>query len=150
MLGSIEIQTLDKDNLPDLAHLMVALWPELSFTEAFKDCENKLRSDSEITFLSKTWEGSYVGFVTISIRFEHVEGTHSSPVGYLEGIYVKPEMRQQGVARKLFLNAEEWCKKKGCHEMGSDATLDNLVSHRFHFKAGFQEVNRLVCYRKEL
>ncbi|MDH3649272.1 MAG: GNAT family N-acetyltransferase [Saprospiraceae bacterium] len=146
----MEIQLLNSDNIPDLAHLMVALWPELSFTEAYKDCENKISTDGETTFLALHSDSSYSGFITVSIRFEHVEGMHSSPIGYLEGIYVKPSFRQQGIGKLLLSHAENWCKQKGCHEMGSDAVLDNSTSHRFHNKAGFQEVNRLVCYRKEL
>jgi GNAT superfamily N-acetyltransferase len=89
------------------------------------------------------------GFVEASIR-PHVDGCRSRPVGYVEGWYVDPDMRQKGIGRKLVESAERWAVLHGCKEMASDALLSNTVSHTSHEALGFEEVERLVHFRKTL
>lgn len=48
------------------------------------------------------------GFAQCQLRHDYVEGTDSSPVGYLEGIFVKQEHRKQGYAKELLAKCEEW------------------------------------------
>jgi GNAT superfamily N-acetyltransferase len=43
-----------------------------------------------------------IGFIEGSIRSDYVNGTESSPVGFVEGVYVVPALRRQGIARRLF------------------------------------------------
>lgn len=78
------------------------------------------------------------------------EGTHSSPVGYLEGIFVVPEYQHKGYAKELFHECELWAKEKGCSEFASDCELDNTNSFNFHIAMGFEEANRVICFRKVL
>jgi aminoglycoside 6'-N-acetyltransferase I len=79
-----------------------------------------------------------------------VEGTSSSPVGYLEAIYVKPEFRNQGIAKKLVDFAKNWSIERGCSELASDCELDNEISRKFHNKIGFEEANTIVCFTMDL
>lgn len=79
-----------------------------------------------------------------------MEGTDSSPVGYLEGIFVKQEYRKQGYAKELLKMCEAWAKEKGCTEFASDCELDNDTSLRFHMSMGFTEANRIICFTKQL
>ena len=78
------------------------------------------------------------------------QGCRTSPVGYLEGIYVMPGVRRSGAARALAAAAAEWSRSLGCTEMGSDRAIDNTVSGAFHEAVGFEEVSTIVCYRKDL
>lgn len=66
-----------------------------------------------------------------------MEGTISSPVGYLEGHFVKEEFRKQGFARKLIYACEKWSRDKECREFASDCELDNEESLAMHEKLGF-------------
>ncbi len=91
-----------------------------------------------------------VGFAQCQLRYDYVEGTHSSPVGYLEGIFVVPEYQHKGYAKELFNECELWAKEKGCSEFASDCELDNTNSFNFHMAMGFEEANRVICFRKEL
>ena len=77
-------------------------------------------------------------------------GCRTSPVGYLEGIYVDETHRRKGAARALVLAGEAWARRLGCTEFASDRALDNDESGAFHRAAGFDEVERIVCYRKDL
>jgi aminoglycoside 6'-N-acetyltransferase I len=79
-----------------------------------------------------------------------VEGTETSPVGYLEGIYVTESARNRGIARQLLAECENWAREQGCREFASDCELGNTVSLEFHLSLGFREVNRIICFAKKL
>ncbi|MBR1408214.1 MAG: GNAT family N-acetyltransferase [Clostridia bacterium] len=73
--------------------------------------------------------------------------TPSNPVGYLEGVSVREGYRQQGIARKLVSECEQWAREKGCTEFASDCELTNTASLSFHLGIGFREENRLNCFK---
>ena len=84
------------------------------------------------------------------LRHDYVEGTDTSPVGYLEGIYVMEGYRDRGIASALLRACESWAKSNGCVEFASDCQLDNVQSLRFHLKVGFEEAGRIICFTKKL
>lgn len=90
------------------------------------------------------------GFAQCQLRHDYVEGTHTSPVGYLEGIYVEEAFRRRGVALQLLKACENWARGLGCVEFASDCELENKESFGFHLGAGFSEKNRIICFSKEL
>jgi aminoglycoside 6'-N-acetyltransferase I len=71
-------------------------------------------------------------------------------VGYIEAWYVDPDARRIGLGRALLAAAEAWARERGYQEMASDALLDNDVSHAAHRRLGYQEVDRVVQFRKNL
>jgi len=93
--------------------------------------------------------GEIVGFVEVGLR-AYAEGCRSSPVGYLEGIFVVEPHRARGVGSALVEAAEQWARGRGCTEMASDRELQNEGSGIFHAAVGYQEVERIVCFRKPL
>jgi aminoglycoside 6'-N-acetyltransferase I len=84
------------------------------------------------------------------LRRDYVNGCETSPVAFLEGIYVPPDRRRGGAGRALIARAEQWARDRGCQEFASDALLANEASHRFHSGAGFEETERVVYFRKPL
>ena len=90
-----------------------------------------------------------IGFIEASLH-EWAEGCETSPVGYIEGWYVEPAYRRNGVGRQLVAAAEEWAISRGCTEMGSDVELHNELSQKAHEKLGYAEANRLVAYARKL
>jgi aminoglycoside 6'-N-acetyltransferase I len=101
-------------------------------------------------FVAYSESNAAVGFVEAAIRTDHVNGTESSPVAFLEGLYVVPEARQQRVARALVGTVERWALDVGCRELASDALLENHVSHVVHRALGFDETEHVVFFRKPL
>jgi aminoglycoside 6'-N-acetyltransferase I len=91
-----------------------------------------------------------IGFIEGSIRGDYVNGTESSPVGFVEGVYVVPEWRRKGIARLLFAAIGDWARARGCRELASDALLDNEVSQRAHLALGFRETERVVYFARPL
>lgn len=146
----MQIESLSKNTVKELAVLMLELWPQSSFEEAYNSCQKILHSGKEKAFLCSNASGEYIGFLHVALRMDYVEGTNSAPVGYIEGIYVKALYQQSGIGKSLLAKGELWCRKKGCVEMASDTHLHNEGSQLFHQKAGFIEVNRIICYKKNL
>ncbi len=106
--------------------------------------------NKDILFLIKYTDNNPIGFVQCNIRHDYVEGTNSSPVGYLEGIYIKDEYRNSGFAKELLQECEKWAKEKGCKEFASDCELTNTASLKFHLAVGFEEANRVICFKKNI
>jgi len=48
------------------------------------------------------------------------------------------------------VSAEAWALEKGCQEMASDSSFDNGVSLTAHLVLGYEEVERLIYFRKTL
>ena len=94
--------------------------------------------------------GELVGFAEGSIRLDHVEGTSSAPVPYLEGWYVTEAYRGRGVGRALLTFVERWARESGYRELASDAEIENETSIRLHSTLGFNEVSRTVHFVKSL
>ncbi len=137
---------LEGDSVASLAAL---LWPDHAVEELAAEYAALLRDGDCAVFLASDG-GEDVGFAQAELRHDYVEGTTTSPVGYLEGIFVREDHRRKGVARQLLRRCEAWARDKGCAEFASDCEFDNTDSLAFHLKAGFTEANRLVCFTKTL
>ena len=93
--------------------------------------------------------GRAVGFAELSIR-PYAEGCYSGRVAYLEGWFVEGPARGKGGGAGLVKAAEEWARAQGCTEFASDTEIGNAVSAAAHERLGFEEVNRMICFRKAL
>ena len=101
-------------------------------------------------FIEYDSSGNASGFAEVALRHDYVNGTESSPVAFLEGVYVQPGARRSGVAKELVREAERWAKDRGCTELASDAELGNTLGHAMHSALGFIEMERVVFFRKLL
>ena len=143
------IRKAEIKDLPIIAALAYQLWPSHTMDEMQTEMAEILAKTDAAFFLAYE-EDIAVGFAQCQLRHDYVEGTDSSPVGYLEGIYVAEDCRKQGVARELLSAAESWAKARGCTEFASDCELDNRESLKFHLSMGFEEANRIICFTKKL
>ena len=142
------IRKANIEDLKTLIALALKLWPDHDGAELEADLSAILALSDAAFFLAE--EAGAVGFAQCQLRHDYVEGTDSSPVGYLEGIYVAEEYRKQGIAGKLLLACEGWARTRGCTEFASDCGLDNAQSLQFHLNVGFKEANRIICFTKKL
>ena len=132
-----------------VSKLAVKLWPGHSAGELEKGFEELIGKRDAAVFVYKI-EDTLVGFAQCGLRYDYVEGTESSPVGYLEGIFIEEAFRGKGHAKTLLEGCERWAREQGCMEFASDCEISNLDSLRFHINHGFTEANRIICFTKKL
>lgn len=132
-----------------LAELAIQMWHNHTLEELEADFKDIISKDDSVCFI-KYVEETPIGFAQCQLRHDYVEGTTSSPVGYLEGIFIVPKYQHKGYAKELLQKCELWAKTKGCSEFASDCELHNTNSFNFHMATGFEEANRVICFRKHI
>lgn len=147
----VKIFSASEADAGDWLAMRVALWPEGSADEHRGEIAEILRKPGETAnLIARGEDGEALGFAEAALRHDYVNGCDTSPVAFLEGIYVAPEARGRGVARALVKAVEDWALAQGCSEFASDAAVDNVVSHDMHRALGFEETQRVVYFRKVL
>ncbi|GAA1592604.1 hypothetical protein GCM10009764_14530 [Nocardia ninae] len=115
-----------------------------------RSASNTTEPRDAAAFLARDERGTAVGFGEVTLRHDYVNGCDTSPVAFLEGLFVIPSHRSSGVARALCEVMEAWGRENGCTEFGSDALLSNAEGQNMHAALGFEERERVVYYRKML
>lgn len=103
----------------------------------------------DAVFVAVEADHSLVGFIELRVR-NSAEGSEQIAVPFVEGWFVRTDYRGRDVGKLLMQEAERWARLRGFRELGSDADLENLASHRAHAALGFEETERLVCFLKKL
>lgn len=145
----IEFRIASVKDLKTVTDIASELFVESSREELKKEFAELLKDDEVKIFLAFVGY-ECAGFAQVQLRHDYVEGCETSPVGYLEGIYVREKFRHQGIAGTLLKNCENWAKTSGCTEFASDCEFCNTTSQLFHKKVGFEEANKIVCFKKKL
>lgn len=151
MFHQLRIERLLSDDFIETGWLPLrrSLWSSTRDADHLQEMRTILKSPTKAVWIS--WCGSCaMGFAEASIRFDYVNGCHASPVGFLEGIYVEPAFRRQGVARQLVTQVGRWAYAQGCLELASDTGLDNRAGQAMHRSLGFEETERVVFFRLAL
>jgi aminoglycoside 6'-N-acetyltransferase I len=125
--------------LPDVTSMMRDLWPDGGHYD-FSD---------ETVLVWERPTGGLGGFVSFSLR-SWAEGCESTPVPYIEGWWVAPDLRRAGIGRALIAAVEQWCRDNGHVELGSDVDHENARSLEAHVALGFEPTLRLQYFRKRL
>lgn len=143
------IRKAGKTELEILANLAVLMWNSSSVDELITEFSETI-SNGKSQFFLKYENDTPVGFAQCQLRYDYVEGTSTTPVGYLEGIFIKEGYRNRGYAKELLTECEAWAKNNGCREFASDCEIDNIESFCFHKAMNFTEANRIICFTKTL
>jgi aminoglycoside 6'-N-acetyltransferase I len=150
----MHVREIVEADRPAWVHMRDALWPG-----SLSDHEEETRAHFErrgstsdgtgaIVFVAEVGE-RVVGFLELDFR-KYAPGCTSSPVPFIEGWYVEPDMRGRGIGRALVAAAEARARADGYDEIASDAEIDNTASHAAHAALGFEEIERIVCFRRSL
>jgi aminoglycoside 6'-N-acetyltransferase I len=146
-----QFQLSDRDAL---AKMRALLWPQSKLEDHRKEFDALLKGTATTLpltiFVSCDEMGMLTGFIEVDLR-SHADGCDPTrPVGYIEGWFVHEAYRKKGVGAVLMRAAEEWSRSHGCHEIASDALIDNEPSQHAHASLGFEVVDRCVHFRKAL
>jgi len=143
------IRQASMEDIKIVAELAILLWEDNEIYNLENEIKEYITSNKGVIFICFE-ESVPVGFAQCNLRHDYVEGTENSPVGYLEGIFIKKEYRNKGFAKELLSQCEYWAKSQGCDEFASDCELNNTASLLFHLQVGFEESNRIICFKKKL
>lgn len=156
--GVPEIRPVRNGDQAEWVRMRSLLWPDAAGEEHAQEVAAFFGSPSlswaepflaVAVFVAVRPAGGLCGFLEASIR-PYAEDCVTWPVGYVEGWFVDPDLRRQGIGRRLTAAAEQWAAAQGYKEMASDTHLGNTVSHQAHRALGFEESERLVHFRKRL
>jgi len=148
----VRVRPVIKEDAPAWQRMREALWPDYASSwhadEIAQFFAGKLSMPLAV-LIAEDYAGKLLGFAELSIR-NYAEDCVTDRVAYLEGWYVVPGARRNGVGRALVAGAEQWGRAQGCTEFGSDAVIDNEISAAAHRALGFTETARIRCFRKAL
>ena len=147
IIYNVMIRQATKNDFEQWLRMRKLLYPESS--------QNELMSEIKKIFYDKTIVGEldYIvfvyeknklmlgGFIETSLR-QKVSNCKSSPVGYIESLYVDSDIRRNGIARDLVRESEKWIKENGCSEFAVDTDPDEKGSIEFYLSCGFAQVRR--------
>ncbi|MDE6738951.1 MAG: GNAT family N-acetyltransferase, partial [Lachnospiraceae bacterium] len=91
------IRKASKNDTRIIAELAVLLWNNNSVDDLASEFSELLSGDDAQIFL-KYENDIPVGFAQCQLRHDYVEGTETTPVGYLEGIFIMESYRNRGYA----------------------------------------------------
>jgi aminoglycoside 6'-N-acetyltransferase I len=148
---SVEVRPARPEDAAEWAALRQGLWPDESGEHAREIARFFAGERLHLAeaLLAIEGAGRVVGFAELAIR-PYAEGCRPGRVAYLEGWFVEPGSRDRGVGAALVRAAEAWGRAQGCREMASDTEVANEGSIAAHRALGFTEVERIVCFRKDL
>lgn len=127
-----------------------ALWPATTAVDHETDLAEYLGApESHVILVAARPDGRLAGFAEVRFR-SHADECVTSPVGFLEGWFVDPDVRRSGVGRALIEAAEDWARGHGCREFASDTEASNTGSLAAHRALGFSEGPPAINFRKTL
>lgn len=118
--------------------------------ETLRHCFKDMLANPDYVFYLLKIQEEIVAFAYASLKYDHIKGTQTSPVCYLEGIYVKGNYRRRGLARKLLQACEKWALEHKILEFVSDCKSDNAQSLNFHLSMNFKKIDDITCFIKLL
>ena len=134
---------------PVWTQLRAGLWPEETLEDHQRELEEFLKRGNFWGFIAELSDSRAVGFAEVALR-DYANGCVSRPVAFLEGIWVRPQFRRQGIGARLLEKIEEFLVARGFTELGSDVLIDNAESRAAHAVWGFAETERVIYFRKDL
>ncbi len=151
----MKIRAVRETDTAEWVRMRHALWPEppiqelLSELRGMREGTRKSGLDSQAVFVVERDDGTLGGFLEVTLH-PSAEGCQSSPVGFLEGWWVDPDLRRQGLGGAMVRRAEEWAANLGCREMASDTDNYRAVSVGAHHALGYvtTSVGKEIKFRK--
>jgi aminoglycoside 6'-N-acetyltransferase I len=147
------IRPIEARDVDAWASMRARLWPDADVAELTREArayvQGKAGTILAAAFIAEDEESKPLGFIEAAVR-AFSDGCDSMPVPHVEGWYVEPAARGRGVGRELMRAAELWSRSRGFTEIASDTEVHNSASARAHEACGFEEVDRLIKFRKAL
>jgi aminoglycoside 6'-N-acetyltransferase I len=86
--------------------------------------------EPDAVLIAENVVGKIVGFAELAIRND-LASLEGKNVGYVEGLYVPPEFRGHGIARKLLQASRSWAREQKCAGFASDRAGRIIIDPNF-------------------
>jgi aminoglycoside 6'-N-acetyltransferase I len=149
------IRAARQEDEDELAELRTLLWPDGTVEQHRREVQKLIESGMSgtlpgVVLVAMDDDERLAGFIEVGLR-SHADGCDvAQPVGFVEGWFVREGLRGQGIGKQLMNAAEGWSRAQNCHEIASDALVDNMESREAHSALGFDVVDVCVHFRKGL
>ncbi len=97
---------------------------------AVADAGRWLDHEDRALFVAEA-DGELVGYAS-AIQQEPAPIYARGPEAHVDGLYVKPERRREGVARALLDRVEAWAADRGCEHVGVTVHADNEAARALY------------------
>ncbi|MCS7011370.1 MAG: GNAT family N-acetyltransferase [Anaerolineales bacterium] len=148
-MTDVKIRPVTQADFDEWMRMRLALWDEEPAVMLIAEMKDMLENPLTPVFVAERGNGKLGGFLEGGVR-RYAEGCDTSPVAYVEGWYVDPDLRSQRIGRRLMEAMESWAREHGFAELASDTWLENEISQKAHLALGFEECERIITYRKVL
>ena len=149
-MTNVKIRRVTLNDKAVWLRMRIALWHHHDPKELEQELDRLLTNQAkEPVFVAERSDKGLCGFIEVAIR-EKAAGCKTNNVGYIEGWYVDPDIRQKGIGRRLVDAAENWAREQGCQEMASDTNNKYPISRTAHQSLGYEEIQTSFHYRKLL
>lgn len=149
ILDGMQIAEVTREQFPVWRRMRQDLYPNLDPEMHDEEMEWLFEAKDSAAYIACSDAGEPIGLLEVSLR-NVVDGCIGGPVGYVEGIYLEPSFRRKGLGAKLMQFATDWCRKRGCNDMATDAEIENVEAQEFYRQTGFTEVSRTVGFTRSL
>jgi aminoglycoside 6'-N-acetyltransferase I len=130
----IHIRAIAESDAPSWLRLREALWPSTDHAAEIEAFFRGELDEPEAVLVAADDHDRVVGFVELSVRHD-LPGLKGVATGYVEGLFVEPEHRSTGLARRLLLAAQDWARARHCPAFASDRADRVIVDPRFGLRA---------------
>ncbi len=114
-----------------------------------KEMKQIFKSSDWFCYFLMNENNQILGLAELSSR-NIVDGCLSSPVAYLEGLYLKEKYQDMGLGRQAIEAIKIWCKEQGFTELCMDTELANVKAQKFFRTVGLQETYRIVQFHTRI
>lgn len=150
MSPAINIVRADLDDVPNLVPLYRRFFVEDAIEVAPREIEANLEQmlgDPRAAVFMTIADGQICGIASASLTC----GVEFGWVAEIEDLFVEPEYRRQGLARRLIEAVLKWTKDRGAHRTILVITPEAEQAHSLtalYTKFGFVRSDRILMYRR--
>ena len=141
---------IEPDFVNEWVELKFTLFPDIDKATHYQEADQILSlPEKYCVFIHLNESNKMTGFIEVSF-WESVQKIIPERAGYIEGWFVREELRRRGIGKALLKKAEQWTLARGCWKIFSDTDIENSISQQAHQSLEFKEVDRMILFRKIL
>ncbi len=117
---------------PAWKEMRCAMWPDGSHDHASEIASfyAGTLTEPEAVMIAETEDHRAIALLELSARSD-IPGLEGQPVGYVEGLYIKPEARRSDLGRRLLQVSREWAREHKCIGFASDRSGRIVIDRSF-------------------